>query len=477
MSKSSLKKNLGLQTIYQIITTITPLITAPYLARVLGPEKIGVYSYTQSIVNYFTLFAMLGFINYGTREIAEAKGKNAKEAKFNEIYFVQTITSTIMLLIYLLFSRIIGGEYYIYTYLQGFWIISCLFDVTWFFFGSEKYKSVVFRNIIIKALTVVSILLFVNNENDLWKYVLIMSASTAISQLILWMKIKQIINFKNINKKESIRKHLPKTIRLFIPYLAMSIYHIMDKTMLGLLSTEQQSGFYYNADKVANIPLGVLNGIGIVMLSKISSIKHDKEKAQKIINHSIYAISCMAIGMMFGIIGISKSFTPFFFGEAFNESVIIIMLFALIIPIKAISHISQTQYMIPYKKENILTRCVICGCFLNVILNIMLIKVLNLGAAGATIATIAAELIVCTMQLLYMNKEIKVSKTILTTLIFIPIGTIMSLVTYWLNDIPAPKIIVLLIQIVTGSLLYAIPSILITRLINKDLYRYVIPKK
>ena len=164
-----------------------PIITAPYVSRVLGAEGQGIFSYTYSIAQYFILFAMLGVSNYGNRTIAKNRDNKEKISKeFWSIYALQAITTLISSTIYICYVFLFESEYKIYALIQLIYIASAFLDINWFFFGMEKFKLTVTRNIIIKILSVCSIFVFVKEPNDLWKYALIMVGATFISQLTLW---------------------------------------------------------------------------------------------------------------------------------------------------------------------------------------------------------------------------------------------------------------------------------------------------
>ena len=452
-------KNLGFQTVYQIIVTITPLITSPYLSRVLHPEGIGIFSYTQSMVNYFMLFAMLGFINYGTRAIASCRDNKEKRSTFSEIYFIQFIVGTLSLLFFILFS-IVYKDYTVYLLLQSFWIVGCIFDVSWYFFGKEEFKTTVSRNLIVKLLTIASIFTFVKTDGDIWKYILIMSSSHFLSGIILWPKLlkEQKIQIAKWNK---IKKHIKPILVLFVPILAMSVYTIMDKTMLGALSTSSENGYYYNSDKIVNIPLGIITGIGTVMLAKITSdkSKEGSKKAIELIKRSITPILRISIALAFGIAAISNDFVPFFFGDDYIACVSLVKLFSIVIVLKTISNIIRTQYLVPFNKEKIFIISVIIGAITNLVTNFILIYIFNMGALGATIGTLVAEVVVTILEIVLIRKELKISKELIKTIPCIIVGTAMFATVYLISNTLNMNIVVkLIIEIMAGGIIYIVLS-------------------
>lgn len=226
---SSLKKNIGLQMSYRVLTIITPLITSPIISRALGAEKIGVYSATQAYANYFMLLAMLGIEYYGQRSIASTQTRNERSVMFWEIYAVQCGASIASIVIYYLSAYFWSSTRVTILMIQGLWVISCLFDINWLFFGVEDFKTTVTRNFIVKVATVCCIILFIRKPSDLCLYALIMAGSTAISQLLLWTKTVKYVDFQKVQFAQ-IKKHFWPIIRLFVPMIALSIYHFMDKS-------------------------------------------------------------------------------------------------------------------------------------------------------------------------------------------------------------------------------------------------------
>ena len=184
---SNPKNNFIYNVVYQILILIIPLITSPYLARVIGVDGVGTYSYTYSIVHYFMLFTLLGLNNYGNRAIAKVRDDKEKLSKtFWSIYIFQVIMGLSMLALYVLYVLVSNTSYKTLAIIEILFIISAILDINWLFFGMEEFKKTITRNTIVKILNVVLIFLLVKNSNDLWKYTLIMAGMTTIGQLILW---------------------------------------------------------------------------------------------------------------------------------------------------------------------------------------------------------------------------------------------------------------------------------------------------
>ena len=458
MSKS-IKKNYFYNVAYQILILILPLITAPYISRVIGAEGLGIYSYTYSIAYYFALIGMLGVNNYGNRLIAKCrKNKSELSKRFWEIYSLQLITTVLALIIYIIYMLSITNEYKEYAIIQIIYIISECIDINWFFFGLEKFKLTVMRNTIIKLASVLCIFVFVKTKDDLVKYTFIMTITSLLSQLSLWIFVKKEIEFIK-PKISEIKKHIKPNIILFIPVIAVSLYKVMDKIMLGNMTNVQNVGLYENAEKIIGIPLSLITALGTVMLPRMSNLlaNNNSEKLYEYIRKSLVFSMFLAVPTIYGLIGIGTDFAPLFFGEEFIQTGIIIQYLAITIIFISIANVIRTQYLIPKEKDKIYVISTIAGAIVNLIMNYLLIP--KYQTIGASIGTIFAEFAVFIIQILYVWKELKIKQYIPNLLSFLFKGFVMFIVVCLLNNISANVEIKIVIQIVSAIITYILLNI------------------
>lgn len=454
---SKLKKNLTYQTVFQLLNTCIPLITSPYLARTLGATSQGVFSYTQSIVNYFVLFAMLGVTNYGTRTIASCKKeKNECSISFWNIYVFQCSTSLLAMIFYLLYIVFVCKENYIIACIQVIYLLGALIDINWLFFGVEKFVITVKRSIIIRIISLIFIFVFVKSPNDLWIYTIIMAGSTFLSNIVLWVYVKKIIYISDFKKISitGIIEHIKPNLILFIPLLAMSIYHIMDKTMLGILSTYEQTGFYYNADKVINIPISIINGVGTVMMPRMTALveaKNERE-SEKLFYYSLEIIIVASTAMTFGISAISSEFVPLFFGKGFEPCIYLIMALSPVLIVKSLSQTARMQFLIPTHKEKIFIESVLAGAIVNFFVNFFLIPLW--GAMGAVVGTLVAETVTCGWQYFKMRKMTPLGDILLKLVVYIVIGLIMFWLIRIIAFLPVNSILLLCMEVIVGGSIF-----------------------
>ncbi|MCV6815197.1 oligosaccharide flippase family protein [Streptococcus uberis] len=477
MEKDNLGKNLIYQIVYQLLLVALPLITSPYLARVLGAKQLGLFSYSQSLANYFVFLAALGVNTYGTRSIAGvSKNILIRSKTFLEIFILQFFSSLTAIVSYILFILAFNRNNLILGLIQGLLILATLLDINWFYFGLEKFRITVTRNLIVKLASVFSIILFVKKPEDLWIYALIMSLSILLSNGILWYFIPNLIDIRLIKtiKVHDVLKHLKPNLILFFPLLAIAIYRIMDKTMLGLMSTFHETGFYYNSDKVINIPIGILLGISTVMLPRTSNLLGNgkEDESNNLFLVTVDMIIALSIGMAFGISSISFEFTPIFFGDGFSKCIFLIIYMSPLLLIKGLSETFRMQYLIPKRMEKIFTRAVVYGAVVNFAVNMYTIP--RFGSIGAVIGTTIAEIISCIIQFLGINNSSDLTfkrnlkSKIETILIYSLFGIIMFIVVRFLilniTKLLHSTIAALLISVIIGALTYLIQCLIYWKL-------------
>ena len=234
-------------------------------------ENVGIYGYTLSIVTYFVLFGALGISMYAQREIAYVQSDIKERSKiFFEIIIFRFITMFVSILLYYIFF-VNGNNYQHYYFILIMELVSTCFDISWFFQGLEEFKKTVIRNIIVKLISFICILVFVKTKNDLSIYILIYVLSNFIGNISLWIYLPKYIEKIKINEL-NIFKHLKPTLWLFIPQIAMQIYTVLDKTMIGtIIEDKSEVGYYEQAQKIVKLCLTLVTSLGIVMVPRMAN--------------------------------------------------------------------------------------------------------------------------------------------------------------------------------------------------------------
>jgi len=455
--KSSVKVNFIYSTIYQLLLIITPLITSPYVSRTLGSEGLGIFSYTYSVANCFALVGMLGVTNYGNRTIAAVQRDKAKRSNvFWNIFTLQALITVFVIFVYIIYVYILCPEEYKFvSAIQIMTVLCSLCDINWYFFGVEKFKLTVTRNIIIKILNVVLIFVLVHDANDVALYTAIIVGSLLLSNLAVWPFLKKEVDFAKPEIKE-VFSHLNQTLVLFIPVIAITLYKRMDKVMLGMLSSMSQTGFYENTEKIINIPNSLIAALGTVMLPRMSYLyaKGEKKSASRYIVNSMEFVCFMASALMFGIAGIATEFAPWFFGSEFSSVGMLIMTIAPTIFFVSWANVIRTQYLIPLHNDKIYIVSVWLGASVNLILNAVLIP--KCGALGAVVGTVLAEGTVAIYQTLRVAKELPIGIYIKNGLYYLLAGFVMFIIVRIVGSQGEGGLKTLVLEVIFGVVTYAV---------------------
>lgn len=468
----SVTKNYIYQSAYQVLSLILPFVTAPYIARVFGTEGTGIYSYTNSVLFFFTMVANLGISNYGNREIASNVDDVDKlSTTFWGIYFCHFFMTLITLIAYCIYVFFIATKYVDAFLWQSIQIFATLFNITWFFSGIQKFKITVRKNLIIRLITVALIFLVVKKPDQVWRYILILAAGNFVGQVVVWTQLKKYIVWKKVSFHDVIVHFRPMLI-LFIPVLAMSVYRYMDKIMIPIFSNISELGLYENSEKVVSLPLTLITTIGVVLLPKMSNLAQNGEKSEqkRYFGFALKYSSIFAIALTCGLIGIAPVFAPVFFGEEFRKSGELISLLAITILFLTWSNSIRSQWLIPNRRDNVFIIAAFSGSAVNLVLNIILIS--KCGAKGAVYATIITEFIVTVVHVAFSKREIQYFKIIKSVIPFMILGFLMTLAVRALGSIMTETILTLVCQTLLGMAVYICIGAIILRIQHDPLYDY-----
>lgn len=465
----SIAKNYVYNVVYQVFVLLVPLITIPYVSRVLGSHGIGVNAYTNSVIQYFILFGTIGVALYGNRTIAYKRDNKDKLSRaFWSIFVLKAFTTFFAYIVFLIFLLFVRKYQSIYL-IQSIYIISAAFDITWLFMGLEDFKKTVVRNIIVKIMGAISIFLFIRAETDLWKYVMILSLSELTGQLTMWFYLPKTVNRIKLKFKDITGHFLPATL-LFLPQIAIQIYAVLNKTMLGYMANTNQVGYFDNADKIVKMVLAVVTATGVVMLPRISNTfaRGETDKVREYLYKSLNFSSYLAFPMMFGIAGIATQFAPWFFGAGFTQTGILIEIISPIIVLIAWSNVLGMQYLLPTGKTKIFTISVTFGAIINFWLNLILIH--SFQSAGTAIATVISELAVTAVQLIVAWKDIDIPKIFTSLWKYLFAGLLTYTATRLVGNIMPSSLISIAVQVLLGGVVYFIALFLLRSKMNQAVF-------
>lgn len=457
----SVKRNFIYNTIFQIILLIIPLITTPYVSRVLGPENVGRHSFATAIVTYFVIVCTLGSTVLGQRNIAYYRDDKAKMSEvFWNIVFFRIISVTISIIIYFLYM-ITSNSMTPLTIIVGLNLINVLVDITWFYQGIEEFKKTIVRSVVIKLVSLLLIFIFVNDKNDTPVYAFIFSGSMVIGNIVLWLPLKKYINRPyHIHPFNDIRG----MIVVFLPTIASQVYTVLDKSMIGWITgSEYENGCYEQSERLARAALTIITAVSAVIMPRVANLYNngDLEKARYYICKGYRVVWTLGFPIMFGTISLSSFFIPVYLGLGFDLSVVLLQIFSFLILFVSLAHITGISYLIPTGQQNVYTVSVLIAAVVNFFMNLGMIP--HYGAIGAAIASISAEFVGVLIQISFCitKKQISFGSIFLTSKNYLIASTVMFLLLLLLKNLFSICIISLMLLSIIGFFSYVIMLLLL----------------
>lgn len=453
--KRNILNNFLYQSIFQITKIIIPFITIPIVSKSLGPTNLGIFNYTNSIVQYFVIFASLGIATYGNREIAIAKGKRQDISSiFWEIFTLKIFIGIIISILYILIIPFFQNKYY--YLIQFLYVLGTIIDISWLFMGLEDFKKTSMTNLFIQILTLFSIVFFIKSEKDLSKYILIQSVGTVLSQGLVWLFLKEYVSFIKVNLK-NVFGHFRGAVDFFVLQITIMLYSNMNKTIIGILFTSTYVAYYSNGMQLSNMVITIITTLDMVMLPHMSNLftsKNGKNEIVKQMDKTVHLQLFFSILFMFGLLTIYDKFTVWFFGDKFLYLNNIIPLFSVLIVIIPLGISIARQYLTPIGEIKKFNHSVIVGAFVNMAFIIIFVPFLNFF--GVVLAIIIAEFFVTFTRVKSFLAETTFKFNYKKISIFIISGLIMCVTTRYLTYSMEPTFFTTVFQVIMGGSIYMV---------------------
>ncbi|OUP22369.1 polysaccharide biosynthesis protein [Lachnoclostridium sp. An196] len=453
MNKKSIKKNYIYNLSYQVLILFTPLITTPYISRVLGADGIGEVSFTESVASYFVLFATLGITTYGQREISYVQENRKKRSVvFWNTKVLEFITSTIAIILYVIFS--FHQKNVNLSLIFTLNILAVFVDVTWLFQGLEEFGKIVLRNIIVKILNIAYLFLVIRSSNDVNLYAFGLCFFTFVSNVSLWVYLPKYVDRISVKQLNPF-KEIPVVISLFIPTIAISIYTVLDKTMIGIITKDTyENGYYEQALKISRMVLTTVTALGTVMIPRIGYHfeRKDINEVERLMYRGYRFVWCIGTPLCLGLVMISSNFVPWFFGTGYERVSDLLKVLSFLILAIGINNVTGMQYLIPTKRQNLFTLTVAIGAVVNFILNCVLIRIFQ--SIGAAVASVVAETVIAIVQLVFVRHELKPMMVLKEGIHYYCAGAAMAILLYIIERFLTSSFLNTVIMIVVGAFIY-----------------------
>lgn len=406
--QKSLKVNFFMNALLMMSSIIFPLITFPYVSRILGPGGIGKVSFATSLITYFNIFAQLGIPTYGIKECAKVRDDREKLTKtVQEIFIINLFTmviSYIFLFIAVLSIPKLQNEKILYLIIGPTIFLNTL-GMEWLYKGLEEYTYITSRSLIFKLISLLSLFILVREKNDYILYSITTVLASSASYIMNFIHLRKYIDLRPV-KIYDFRRHIKPIIILFAMSCATTIYTNLDTVMLGFIKSDLDVGYYNAAVKVKGILVNVVCSLGTVLLPRCSyyielgMIEEFKRICKKALNFVfVLALPLMVYFMLF-----SKPAIFFLSGTQFSESILPMIIIMPTLLFIGLTNILGMQILLPLGKEKELLKSVVAGAIVDLIINLLLIS--KLASIGAAIGTVVAEFTVLIFQAYYLKEYI-----------------------------------------------------------------------
>lgn len=461
MKKQSIRSNFIYNISYELFRIIVPLITTPYISRILGSEGIGIYTLAHTYSQYFILFAGLGFSTYAARQLAyERDDPEQFQRTFWEIFLSKCALFSVALIIYVAYFFILGGSDIPYK-ICVIYLIASMLDISYYFIAMENFKTVTIRNFIIKGLSLVLIFVLVKKPTQVWLYTLILASAELIGQIVMIFSIdRRMLRIPHL-KRENIKKHFRGAISLFIPALAIQVYGMLDKVMLGFFSGESAVGYYENAQKMVRLASTIPSAIVAVSVPHISYhfANGNIDVVRTHFSKVFKLVSFLAFPMCFGLMGIASNFSTWYYGANFAGIEKLVVAGSVLIISLAWSGILGNMILIATNNQKYYTIGVYVGAALNICLNAVLIP--KIGAMGAILASDVAELSGMILMFYFSNRLFRLAENIKSVIRYLIASVVMFTVIEIAGDFVPYGVLTTIAVMGIGMAVYFLIMILI----------------
>lgn len=409
MKQKSIKLNFIMNAILQISAFIFPLITFPYVSRILGPSGTGNVSFATSIVTYFALFAQLGIPTYGIR--ATARVRDDKKLLSKTVQEIFIINAVMCVLAYFVFFVVLNLVPKMYNDKVLFVIISStiLFNsvgMDWLYKGLEKYTYITFVSIIFKFIALILMFVCVHHKNDYVIYGAISIFAASASNICNLVNIHKLIYIKPIFNYE-FTKHFRPIMIFFAMSCATTIYTNLDTVMLGFMKDNVEVGYYNAAIKIKNVLLGVVTSLGTVLLPRASYYIENNmySEFKGIAGKALNFVVLISFPLCLYFILFAKEGVLFLSGDAYTEAILPMQILMPTLIFIGLTNIMGIQMLIPLGREKVVLYSEIAGAIVDLVINTILIPIM--ASSGAAIGTLVAEMVVWIVQYIALKEDVK----------------------------------------------------------------------
>ena len=476
MSKS-IVKNVLFKGLLSVFNIIVPIIVSPYLYRTLGPDKMGRVEFSNSIYVYFFIFASFGVYNYGIREVSRCRNNKEKLQKlFSSLFVIGLVSNITTICVYVpfIFIKYRNADAFPVLLIYTFTLMSNLFYVEWANEGLERYNFITKKTILVKIVYIALLFLLVRSSKDYISYAILIALSLFFNNIISFISIVKDVglNLKDI----AIKVHIKYLIANAVICNANILYTELDKIMLGTYISSTAVSFYGLGQKIMLMVNALIMTIILVTIPRLSSYigNNDEYAYMSLLDRIVRNFYAFLFPMAIGIFSLSKEIVYIFGGKEYISAANILQIFSIYMICLGVDQILSNQILYIKEKEKVLTILLFLAGVLNLIFNIVLLKLKIFTPSNAIITTTISTLVLILMEYSYIRKVMKMNvklfsldkiKYFLFSLVFIPLSMIIR------SHFKSTMVVILFTVIISGLYYFLILYV------TKDSVLYAIIKK
>lgn len=396
--------------ILTISNFIFPLVTFPYVSRILGADGIGAVQFATANIAYFTNVAMLGIPTYGIRAVAKVRTNKKNLSKtVQEILFINSISAVlalIMLLVAVIAIPQFRTEKELYLVLSSAVFLNVI-GVEWLYRGLERYSYITMRSILGKVFAFIVMVIFIKQSDDYIVY----GATTIIASvgfnIFNFINLFRIVDMKPIGFKEmNLKRHLQPIFTFFLLSISTTIYSNLDTSLLGFIKGNVEVGYYAAAVRIKLVLVGVVTSLGTVLLPRLSYYFETKrmEEFVSIVKDALNFVLLLSIPMTLFFIFNADNVIYFLSGTEFFPAILPLQIVLPSIIFIGLSNVTGIQVLVPSNREHLVVQSTVIGAVINLILNAILIPAMSVS--GAALANVISELLVLLIQVYFLREMI-----------------------------------------------------------------------
>lgn len=456
-NKHSIKINVLLNVVKQLCSILFPLITIPYVTRILQAENLGKVNFSASIVSYFAMIAQMGIANYAIREGAKLRNKKNQIEEFsNEVFSFNIFT---MMIAYILMFGFVYfchpiQRYTLLLIIHSATILFTTIGVDWVNNIYEDFFAITLRTIIMQIVSLALMFIFVKKSSDYVVYATITVVAQCGAYLFNAFSIRKYVKIKVTFSRE-ILKHLKPILFLFSNNIAMMVYINSDTTMIGFMIGDSAVAIYYIATKMYTVIKNIINAIIVVALPRLSNyVEHDKEAYNKLCTTVLTSVLTVLVPAVVGLFCCSNFIVKIIAGQEFIGGGTALRILSVSLLFAILGGFNTLCIVMPNREEKVLLLATSIAAIVNIALNFVLIPIWSYN--GAALTTVIAEAIVTIITYICTRKyaTIKLSKNVVSS---ISIGCIFIVISCLLTQrIVANDFLTLIVSIVTSVIIYGV---------------------